>query len=79
MALWIEIHCDVRADNPPGWYEKHLHAFCETEAGENVGALFANDGAFSAKMAALKRRAKELRWVWSRKHGWACPNCRTTL
>lgn len=79
MSLWIEIHCDVRADNPDGWYAKHLHAFCYTNRGENVGALFKSQGSASAKLSVLSNRARELGWVKSRKHGWICANCKTTV
>lgn len=78
MSLWIEIHCDVRADTHREWYAKHLKAFCLTDQGNNVGAMFRNQD-FHQAMRVLAGMARNQGWVKTHRHGWVCPNCATTL
>lgn len=79
MSIWIEIHCDVRAPTSKEWYAKHLKSFCQSEAGDQPGLLFRTTGPVASKMAVLSKHARELGWTKSRKHGWVCANCKTTL
>lgn len=79
MAFWIELHCDIRAADTKSWRDDRLRPFCDTNAGEIVGMLFANVGSTAKKIAILKERARKLGYTYKRGRGWACPNCNTTL
>lgn len=78
MAIWIEIHCDVRASDPPGWFEKHLAPFCWSHNTENAGIMVETSENPAKALRMAKYKAISLGWRRTRKHGWACPNCRTT-
>jgi len=73
MAIWIEIHCDVRWGGPcePG----RLEPFCATNNGDNPGALSSNPLArVHRALTNIKADAIERGWKKT-KEGWVCPGC----
>lgn len=78
MSVWMELQCDVRADKPPN--VEIYQPFCYSQRGDSIMEQF-NNGRTSAADAygVLCKRAKSDGWKFSHNHGWACPNCKTTL
>ena len=84
MGIWIEIHCDVKADGPPGYYGKNITQFCYSNRNDNPAGMVSNT------IASVGRGLADIAWDASRNKGWkhiirggvniwVCPNCKTTL
>lgn len=70
MAIWLEIHCDVRRDG----MNKHFNAICWGHRNESPGGLARNASAIRMTLLEMEREAVAIGWV--RKRGkWTCPGC----
>lgn len=77
MAIWIEIHCDVRSNGPPD--RGRLHPFCNSDRNENISGMTGNSRAvFLKTIRHLEKNAKSAGWVKTR-DGWICSSCITMI
>lgn len=76
MPLWIEIHCDIKAQAPKDFYGQ----WCHTDGNNNPAMLMHDDRVSMMKgLHFLEKLAREQGWRKNRANGWICPNCQITL
>lgn len=74
MSYWLELHCDQLIEPADGVVRLASH--CATNRNDNVtgGASNRMEDAEN-RLRSLRRYALASGWTYSRRHGWACPNC----
>jgi hypothetical protein len=74
MGLWVELHCDVRAEGMIGF-----NARCSSDRNDNPAAMFASTADGRRVVARVRELARTAGFRRLRDGRWTCPGCWLTI